>query len=92
MLCVHLADLEKAIMESGVKETYRGASWSENCREWVYFDVTLDTDALRQRFKLPDYVQLHENKDQRSGLERGFVCTLCHDAVMGLVTSGAVFR
>lgn len=91
MLCTHLANLEKAIIESGVKETYRGAAWSKNCREWAYFDVVLDTDALRHRFSLPDCVQIHENKDARSGLERGFVCTLCHDAIIGLI-AGPVFR
>jgi len=36
-------------------------------------------------------VVVHENTDERSGLEKGFVCEECHDAVMGLVRGGTLF-
>jgi len=84
MVCEHLAALEKALLDSGAKVTCRGQVWTMNCREWVYFDVILDTDAIQERFQLPPCVQVHENKDPKSGLERGLECSLCHDAVMGL--------
>ena len=91
MLCKHLALLEKALIESGSPVTFRGAAWSINCREWVYFDVVLDIAAIQQRFALPACVRVHEIKDSRAGLERGFECTSCNDAVMGLVKGGPVF-
>jgi hypothetical protein len=92
MVCTHLAALEQALIASGTLETYRGQAWSHNCREWVYFAVVLDIPALQQRFAFASCVQIHENADPRSGLERGFVCTACQDAVMGMVEGDVVFR
>ena len=85
MVCEHLASLEEALMESGAKVTYRGQAWTDNCREWVYFDVILDVDAVMERFHLPPFVRLHENTDPRSGLERGLECSMCKDAIMGMI-------
>jgi hypothetical protein len=84
MICEHLADLEKEIMTQGIKETYRGQAWGENCREWVYFDCYLHIKSLRKRFRFPDFIIHHTNDDTRSGLEEGFVCTQCNDGIMGL--------
>jgi hypothetical protein len=92
MVCPHLSSLEHALIASGARETYRGQAWSKNCREWVYFDVRLDLDALASRFGLLAPVGVHENTDPRSGLERGFVCSECNDAVMGRLEGGRVFR
>lgn len=86
MICEHLRDLEKALASAGVRETFRGAPWSDHCREWVYFDIVLDVEAIAPA--MPACVRVHENTDPRSGLERGFVCAHCHDAVMGR-TEGA---
>lgn len=84
MLCEHLHPLEKEILGAGFEEKARGQLWSDNCREWVYFDVFLDLDALRRRFRLSPIVEDHTNDDPRSGLEHGFTCTLCKDGIMGL--------
>lgn len=68
-------------------------SWrSHNCREWVYFNVVLDTTALQERFCFGPTIVVHENLDPKSGQERGFVCTTCHDAVIGPLTGNSVFR
>src|SRR5690606_26182255 len=83
MVCAHLSALEQALRDAGVAETYRGQPWSENCREWVYFDAVLEVAALSRRFGFDPCVQVHENLDPRSGTERGLVCSRCHDAVMG---------
>lgn len=88
MLCEHLSIIENELIESGFKETYRGQAWTHNCREWVYFDVVLDMDKLRQRFDLSGSIKVHENLDPKSGVERGIVCTSCHDGIMGKL-SGA---
>lgn len=46
MTCEHLAALENALIDGGARETDRGQLWGTNCREWVYFAVTLDIPAL----------------------------------------------
>jgi hypothetical protein len=92
VVCEHLALLERALLESGAVETFRGRAWSRNCREWVYFDLVLDTAALQQRFQLGPPVEVHENTDAKSGLERGFVCTACQDGVMGVTRGRPEFR
>jgi len=84
MACEHLAALEAALLRAGVPESFRGQAWSQNCREWVYFACVLDRAALRVRFRLPPCVEDHEHRGTHDGSEAGFVCTLCHDGVMGL--------
>ena len=84
MLCEHLRDLELAIISAGIAETYRGQPWSQNCREWVYFDCLLDTATIRTTFDFAPCVVDHTNEDPRSGLESGFACKQCHDAIMGV--------
>ncbi len=83
MICHHLAALEQDIAASGVRETYRGQPWSENCREWVYFACVLDLATLRTRFDFAPCVVDHIHRGTHDGSEAGFVCGECHDAVMG---------
>ncbi len=83
MTCIHLQQLERALLDAGVKETSRGQPWSDNCREWVYFDCILDLAALRERFSLADCVRDHDHVGTHDGCERGFCCAECHDGLMG---------
>ena len=92
MTCQHLKALEEELVADGAKETYRGAPWTKNCREWVYFDVVLDTSAIAKRLNFPPCVKIHENLDEKSGTERGFECTECKDAVMGLISGARAYR
>jgi hypothetical protein len=91
VICRHLQALEAELIAAGVKETYRGTPWSMNCREWVYFDTVLDVAAIAARMRFSACVEVHENLDPKSGTERGFVCTQCHDAVMGLIAGNDVY-
>jgi hypothetical protein len=84
MVCEHLSPLEQALLSHGVVESFRGQAWSMNCREWVYFDCFLDTDAIRKHFTLPKCVQDHSHRGTHDGQERGLVCTVCKDGIMGL--------
>ena len=84
MLCEHLFDLELTVAAAGIDETYRGQSWSQNCREWVYYDCLLDVVAIRESFDLALCVVDHRNDDPKRGLESGFVCGQCHDALLGV--------
>ena len=83
MTCEHLIKLEKAILEQGIRETFRGQAWSRNCREWVYFDCYIDIEAVRERFALPDCVKDHSHRGTHDGQENGLYCSLCHDGIMG---------
>ena len=84
MTCEHLRHLEAEILAAGLHETFRGPAWSQNCREWVYFDCYLDRESIRKRLPLADCVHDHEHRGTHDGAEAGFVCTLCHDAIIGL--------
>ena len=84
MVCKHLCDLELAIAAAGIAETYRGQVWSQNCREWVYYDCFLDVAAIHEFFDLAPCVIDHTNDDPKSGLESGLVCEECHAAIMGV--------
>ena len=83
MTCEHLSAVEQAIIDRGIRETVRGAAWSRNCREWVYFECYIDLDAVRSQFALADCVHDHQHRGTHDGQERGLVCTKCHDAIMG---------
>ncbi|HKE57910.1 MAG TPA: hypothetical protein VKB46_14455 [Pyrinomonadaceae bacterium] len=83
MVCEHLSPLEQALLNRGITETFRGQAWSMNCREWVYFDCFLDLDSIRRHLSFPDFVQDHSHRGTHDGQERGLVCTVCKDAIMG---------
>ena len=84
LMCEHLQSLEDYLKSKKIRETFRGQAWSDNCRDWVYFDCVLEPESLRTRFHLPSFVIRHENTDEISGTELGLVCTQCKDAIMGL--------
>ena len=84
MLCDCLKRLERALLENEIRETARGELWSEDCREWAYFDCVLDLVKLRERFGLPGHVSDHEHRGTHDGSEKGFYCQNHKDGVMGL--------
>ena len=95
MLCEHLRPLEEAILARSIRETFRGKPWSMNCREWVYFDCFIDTAAVQRAFTLPACVIEHVHRGTHDGQERGFVCSTCHDAIMGRyepIPGGLIFE
>jgi|SRR5215831_11527831 len=88
MTCEHLRAVEQAMIGLGIRETFRGAAWSRNCREWVYFDCYIDLEAVRDRFPLGECVQNHIHRGTHDGQERGLVCSICHDAIVGAYEKG----
>ena len=83
MICKHLQPIEAELIHLGIAETFRGQAWTKNCREWVYFDCYLDLASLRKRLALDPCVVDHTNDDPRSGCERGLVCNIHWDAIVG---------
>ncbi len=82
-MCAHLLPLENELKAAGIEETFRGQAWTDNGREWVYFNCYLDVEKLIRRFKFAPFIQHHVNEDPKSGFEEGLVCTLCNDAIIG---------
>jgi hypothetical protein len=83
MTCEHLIHLERALISRRFRETFRGKAWSDNAREWVYFDVCFDLPAVREPFSLPTYVADREHLGTRDEQEAGFLCTVHQDGIMG---------
>jgi hypothetical protein len=88
-MCEHLIELDRELKSKGIKETFRGQPWSDNTREWVYYDCVLNLSKVRARYDFPDFISAHINDDNRSGTEAGFYCERCKDGVMGLHPSYA---
>lgn len=82
-MCMHLKPLEDYLISEGIAETYRGQTWSENCREWVYYDAVLDPKKLKKRFQFGDPIVVWDYEDVKVGSELGLICNQCNDAVIG---------
>ena len=82
-LCEHLRTAEKYIRKQGGRVISAGQPWSANCHVWVYFDTLLDCDSLIKGLALASCVQIHDHRGTHDGSERGIVCTVHHDGIMG---------
>jgi hypothetical protein len=76
------------LRDKGIRETWRGKAWTNNCREWIHFDCVLKPAELKARLKLADSVTVHQCDDYKLGLELGLECGSCGDAIMGLHPKG----
>ena len=83
MVCKHLKNLENELIHGNIKIIYCGQAWSNNCREWVYFDCYLDRQSIEKRFNFPDFIEYHEHRGTHDGQEAGFFCSKCKDGIMG---------
>jgi hypothetical protein len=82
-LCEHLTPAEKYVRDHGGRVVSAGRPWSANCHVWVYFDTMLDSDRLIKGLGLDPCVQAHDHRGTHDGSERGIVCTIHHDGLMG---------
>jgi hypothetical protein len=82
-LCEHLRPAEKYVRDHGGRVVSAGRPWSANCHVWVYFDTILDCDRLIEGLSLAPCIQTHDHRGTHDGSERGIVCTIHHDGVMG---------
>jgi hypothetical protein len=82
-LCEHLLAAEKYVRDQGGRVVSAGKPWSDNCHIWVYFDTILDADRLIKGLGLDACVQVHDHRGTHDGSERGIVCTVHHDGIMG---------
>jgi hypothetical protein len=82
-LCEHLQAAEKYVRDQGARVVSAGRPWSANCHIWVYFDRILDSDRLIKGLGLDPCVEVHDHRGTHDGSERGIVCTVHHDGIMG---------
>jgi enterochelin esterase-like enzyme len=90
VVCEHLRAVLADLLARGARVTFAGQAWSRNCRMWVYLDRALDLKELRARHSLGPSVIDHEHRGTHDGRERGLVCTLCHDGIMGTLPDDPV--
>ena len=83
-MCEHLAILEDYLKQKNIVETFRGQAWSDNCREWIYYDCVLSTEKIKDKLKLDPCVKTHEYMDIKIANELGLICMICHDGIIGL--------
>lgn len=82
-VCMHLEPVRQYLIQRGAPIVGAGQFWTHNCHMWICFAVVLDLEALRRRFKLPDFVIAHEHRGTHSGNELGLVCAVHHDGLVG---------
>ena len=84
MECPHLKILKDKLDALEIPITYSGQPWGSNCREWIYYDCILNPNQVMTSLNLDDCIKIHINNDERSGLEQGLKCSICHDAIIGI--------
>jgi len=91
-MCIHLKPVEDYLLSKGYNEVYRGQVWSNNCREWIYFNTILQPQELIIQFRLDSTIIIHDYQDIKVGSELGLECTICHDAIMGYHPNSAYLK
>src|SRR4051812_11061384 len=83
-MCEHLQPLADYLKERSVPVTWRGQPWTQNCREWVYYDCVLEPQSLKTKLGLESFIQVHDYVDIKAGSELGLFCDECKDAIIGI--------
>ncbi len=82
-MCEHLAPALCYALSHGATVTACCRPWSENCHIWIYFDKLLDCAGLIRGLALDACITIHDHRGTHDGSERGLVCGIHHDALMG---------
>jgi len=82
-VCEHLHAADQYVRTQGAQVVSASRPWSANCRLWIYFDALLDCESLITGLGLASCVQVHDHRGTHDGSERGIVCTIHHDGIMG---------
>lgn len=82
-VCEHLQPADKYVRAQGTHVVSASRPWSANCHVWIYFDALLDCESLISGLGLAPCVQIHDHRGTHDGSERGIVCTIHNDGLMG---------
>ena len=80
-----IREISLYLYKQGHAITFFGKAWSKVSANWIYFDTVLNIDTLINKYDKDRNLEIHENMDPRSGLERGFVDPSRGEAVIGLI-------
>jgi hypothetical protein len=80
-----LRKLAKKLIKRNTRITFYGKAWSENESDWIYFDKVFDLKKMRKFFSLGENIIEHQNLDNKSGLERGFIDKNTNEGIMGKI-------
>ena len=80
-----LRSLAKKLIKENTQITFYGKAWSENTADWIYFDKVFDLKKIRNKFTFGKNIIEHQNLDNKSGLEIGFIDTNTNEGIMGKV-------
>jgi hypothetical protein len=82
-LCAHLKPAEQHLRDTGTRLYSVGRPWSDNCHIWVFFDALLDCEAQVAELGLDACVRIHDHRGTHDGSERGLICAVHYDWIMG---------
>lgn len=77
--------LAKKLIKQNIPITFYGKAWSENDSDWIYFDKVFDLKKMRENFSFSENIIEHQNIDNKSGLEIGFIDKITKEGIMGKV-------
>ncbi|MCB0704211.1 MAG: hypothetical protein KDC34_02835 [Saprospiraceae bacterium] len=78
-----IRSIAEYLYKQQIPVTFFGKAWSGCTNNWIYFDTYLDIEALTALFNLGEHIEIHENLDPRSGLEKGFIDKNTGEGLMG---------
>ena len=77
--------LAKKLIKENTRIIFFGKAWSENTADGIYFDKVLDLKKIRNKFSFGENIIEHQNLDNKSGLESGFIDKNTNEGIMGKV-------
>jgi len=80
-----LRNIAKSLKNKGIEITYFGRTWTKQLADWIYFDIVLDVEKLRDQFQLGAHIVIHQNLDPKSGTEKGFIDEHTGEGLMGKI-------
>jgi len=80
-----LKKLVKHLIKENIKITFFGKAWSQNTANWIYLDTVFDLKNMRAKMSFGEDIIDHQNLDNKSGLERGFIDKKTGEGVMGKI-------
>jgi hypothetical protein len=83
IISTDLKKLAKYLMKRNYKITSWGKAWSKIDADWIYFDKKLDLKNLRIKMEFQENISDHQNLDNKSGLESGFIDQKTGEGIMG---------
>lgn len=83
--CDHLKELEDYLFSLNIKVLDEGKYWGDDSGYNIYFDCTLNGEALKKRFNFNECVKYDEWDGMAAGQEAGFYCQTCKTSIVGSI-------